>query len=41
LFFYALIVEVALDLGLAAVFPIEKLFECELDDKVELNESPL
>lgn len=39
LVFYALIVEVALDLGLAVVFPIEERFECELHDK--LNELPL
>ena len=41
LVFYALIVEVTLDLGLAVVFPIEKRYECKLDDKVELNELPL
>jgi len=41
LVFYALIVEITLDLGLAVVFPIEKHFECELNDKVELNELPL
>jgi len=29
------------DLGLAAVFPIEERSECELDDEVELNSSPL
>ena len=39
LVFYALIVEVALDLGLAVVFLIEERFECELHDK--LNELPL
>ena len=41
LVFYALIVEITLDLGLAVVFPIKKHFECELNDRVELNELSL